>query len=217
MTFVIPKFITLFIDAQQALPVPTRILIYISNGLKSYWWMIVAVITGFVCLLAIALKNRQFRLWFDAMLLKLPIIGGLNSKLQLARFARTLGSLLNGGVQILSAVKTTRNITSNSAFGEDIERIERGIVDGTSLAKCISQQNCFSEMMANMVAVGENTGMLPEMLLEVADMYDEESESAIGAVTTLLGPMMIVAMGLVVGFVVMAILLPIFETSTMIN
>jgi len=217
MTFVIPKFIDLFISAEQTLPTPTRILIVLTNLLKNSWWVIFILLLGLICSIMTGLKNKRFKLFFDSMLLKLPLVGALNRKLQLARFARTLGSLLNGGVRILSAVGTTRGITNNSAFAKEIARIEESVLKGTTLAEAIAKQTYFSEVIANMVAVGENSGMLPEMLLEMADMYDQESESAISSMTTLLGPLMIVILGLIIGFVVFAILMPIFETSTIVS
>jgi type IV pilus assembly protein PilC len=134
-----------------------------------------------------------------------------------ARFARTLGSLLNGGVRIVSAVQTTIGATANRAFADEIAAVEEAIVKGSTLAKAISSQKHFTEVSANLIAVGEDTGMLPEMLLEVAEMYDQECESAISSVTNILGPAMIVLLGLIVGFVVLAILLPIFETSTIVG
>jgi len=141
----------------------------------------------------------------------------LNKKLQLARFTRTLGSLLHGGVRILTAINTTKGTTSNSAFSKEITSVEESILKGVSLAQALEKQEFFSEMLGNMVAVGEETETLPEMLLEIADMYDQESESSITSVTTLLGPLMIVVLGLIIGFVVLAILMPIFETSSMVG
>jgi len=217
MTFVIPTFIELFISANQSLPLPTKILIVVTNSLRNFWWLVPLLIAGIIGFLMTTLKNRRFKLMFDSTLLRAPVVGVLNRKLQLARFARTLGSLLNGGVRIISAVNTTKGTTANTAFAKEIECIEEGILKGFTLAKTISQQKHFSELTANMIAVGEDTGTLPEMLLEIADMYDEESESAISSMTTLLGPLMIVVLGLIIGFVVLAILMPIFETSTMIG
>ena len=217
MTFVIPKFIELFVNANQKLPVPTKILITSTELFKNSWWAILLVITMIICIAAAALKNKYFKIFFDSLLLKLPIAGKLNTKLQLARFARTLGSLLNGGVRILTAIQTTKGTTNNIAFSEDISGLEQKILKGSTLAEAMSFQKYFSEIASNMVAVGEETGALPEMLLELADMYDNESESAINSMTTLLGPLMIVILGLIIGFVVLAILMPIFETSTMVG
>ena len=217
MTFVIPKFIELFVNANQTLPAPTKILIGITELLKVYWWIIFMMIFALICSIITALKNKQFKLFFDSLMFNLPLAGALNKKLQLARFARTLGSLLNGGVRILSAIETTKGTTNNIVFANQISDIEQKILKGSTLAQAISEQKYFSEISANMVAVGEETGTLAEMLLEVAEMYEQESESAIGSMTTLLGPLMIVILGLIIGFVVLAILMPIFETSTMVS
>ena len=216
-TFVIPKFIELFVNANQALPLPTKILVAAMHFTKECWWLLLIAGIGIICFAITALQNARVKLIFHTMLLKLPVIGTLNSKLQLARFARTLGSLLKGGVKIIFAINTTKSTTANIAFARAIAAIEENILKGSTLAMAISQQQVFSEIMANMIAVGEDTSTLPEMLLEIAEMYDQESESAINALTTLLGPLMIVILGLIIGFVVLAILMPIFETSAMVG
>jgi len=215
-TFVIPKFIELFVNVNQKLPLPTKILVGVTDFFKGFWWVFIFGLAGVVCLSLVALRTGHTRLYIDGLLLKLPVFGTLNKKLQLARFARTLGSLLNGGVRIVSAVKTTQGTTTNRAFAREIENVEEAILKGSTLAEAVGEQNNFSEIAANMIAIGEDTGALPEMLLEVAEIYDQECESAIGTMTNLLGPVMIVVLGLIIGFVVIAILLPIFETSTMV-
>jgi type IV pilus assembly protein PilC len=215
--FVIPKFIELFVNVKQSLPLPTKILVATTNFLKQFWWVLIFGIVGAVCLILTALRNERIKLHLDSLLLKLPVIGYLNQKLQLARFTRTLGSLLNGGVKIIQAVNITKGTTTNTAFAKEITNIEEAILKGSSLAKVIAQQRYFSEIAANIIAVGEETGTLPEMLLEVTNMYDQECESAINSMTDLLGPLMIVVLGAIIGFVVMAILLPIFQTSTMVG
>jgi len=215
--FVIPRFIELFVNVNQALPLPTRILIGSTNFVRQFWWLGALVICTVACLSLLALRDERARLSVDGILLRLPVAGALNRKIQLARFSRTLGSLLNGGVRIVSAIHTTRGITTNRAFARDIGNIEDAIMKGSTVAKVVKEQDYFSEIAANMIAVGEDTGMLPEMLLEVADMYDQECESAISSMTNLLGPAMIVILGLIIGFVVMAILLPIFQTSAMVG
>ncbi len=216
-TFVIPKFVELFINVNQKLPLPTKILVGSVDFIKSFWWVFILSAIGVFFITFIALRQKQIRLTVHGWLLMLPVLGTLNRKMQLARFTRTLGSLLNGGVRIVSAVRTTRGTTNNLAFAAEIENIEDAILKGSILAKAVGQQRYFSEVAVNMIAIGEETGALPEMLLEVADMYDQECESTIGSMTNLLGPVMIVVLGLVIGFVVLAILLPIFETSTIIS
>jgi len=216
-TFVIPKFIELFVNVNQKLPLPTKILIGATDLFKGFWWALIVGLVGIVCVVLAALKAEHVRLYVDGLLLKLPVFGTLNRKLQLARFARTLGSLLNGGVRIVSAIKTTQGTTTNHVFAREIDNVEEAILKGSTLAEAVGQQNNFSEVTTNMIAIGEDTGALPEMLLEVAEIYDQECESAIGSMTTLLGPVMIVVLGLIIGFVVIAILLPIFETSTLVT
>jgi type IV pilus assembly protein PilC len=215
--FVIPKFIELFVNANQVLPLPTKILVGAMAFLREFWWVLIFVIIAVVCFGLTALKKERIRLMIDSALLRIPVIGTLNRKLQLAGFARTLGSLLNGGVRIVSAINTTKGTTTNTAFMKEIAKVEDGIIKGDTLAKVIGRQKYFGEIAANMIAVGEDTGMLPEMLLEVAEMEDQECESAISSMTNLLGPVMIVVLGLIIGFVVMAILMPIFETSAMVK
>jgi type IV pilus assembly protein PilC len=216
-TFVIPKFIELFINANQTLPLPTKILVAVTGFVKEFWWMSLFAAAGLAGLVFAALKDIRIRLAVDKCLLRVPVIGVLNRKLQLARFARTLGSLLNGGVRIVSAVRITEGATANRAFALEIGNIEEAILKGSTIAKAINEQHYFSEIAANMIAVGEEAGTLPEMLLEVAEMHDQQCESAINSMTNLLGPVMIVLLGLIIGFVVLAILLPIFETSTMVG
>jgi type IV pilus assembly protein PilC len=216
-SFVIPKFIELFVSSNQTLPLPTKILVLVTNSLRDFWWFLMIFIVGLVCLLLTALKNKNFKMAFDSLMLQLPLLGTLNKKMQLGHFSRTLGSLLNGGLTIIHAVNITKSITTNTAFATEITNIEQAIVKGSTMAEAVREQKHFNEIAANMIAVGENTGTLPEMLTELADMQDQESESAISSLTSLLGPMMIVFLGLIIGFIVLAILMPIFETSTIIS
>lgn len=217
ITFVIPKFIELFVNANQALPIPTRILIGLTGFLKDSWWVVLVFLLSMVCIIVTVIKNKRFKLFFDSLMLNIPMVGSLNRKLQLARFARTLGSLLNGGVRILAAVETTKRTINNDAFVKEISDIEQKVLKGSTIGEAMKQQKYFTEIVISMTTVGEETGMLAEMLLEIADMYDQESESAINSMTTLLGPLMIVILGFIIGFVVLAILMPIFETSTMVG
>lgn len=217
VTFVIPKFLELFVNANQKLPMPTQILVNTIDFLKGYWWAIPLGGAGLACMGMMLLKHEQVKIYVDGILLRLPLIGTLNEKIQMARFARTLGSLLDGGVKILAAIGILKDVTTNQAFMKNIGNILEDLKKGYSLAKAVRRQPYFNELTSNMIAVGEESGMLPEMLLEVAEMYEQESEASISSLTNLLGPIMIVFLGLTIGFVVLAILLPIFETSTMIG
>ena len=188
---------------------------WISQSL--IWWIIIIGIVGLVCFIAVALKTEYIRYYIDTILFKFPVLGKLHQKLQLAQFMRTLGSLLTGGVGIISAIQITRGTTTNRAFASEIDNIEEAILKGSTLTEAVKKQAHFTEIATNMTAVGEETGALPEMLMEIADIYDQECESAISSMTSLLGPVMIVVLGAVIGFVVIAILMPIFETTTMIS
>lgn len=217
MGFVIPKFIELFVNANQSLPAPTKILMVMTGIIKKYWWSILLILSATGAILASARKNKKFRIIFDSLTLNLPMAGKIIRKIQTARFSRTLGSLLKGGVLILKAVDTAKGATNNTAFRTHISAIEEKITKGYTMANAMKEQEYFGEMTVSMVAVGEETAMLPEMLLEIAEMYDNESENAINSITTLLGPLMILILGLLIGFVVLAILMPIFETSTIVG
>ncbi len=217
MTFVVPKFIELFVNSNQQLPLPTKILSEVTNFIRTSWWFVLLCLTGLAGFIMVALREVRIRLFLDHVLLRLPLLGQLNQKMLMARFSRTLGSLLQGGVRILEAVKTTRGTTTNLAFSQVVFNIEDALLKGASLAKSACHEPYFSEIATNMIAVGEDTGMLPEMLIEIADMYDQDCEASIGNMTTLLGPLMIFFLGGLVGFIVIAILLPIFETSSMIG
>jgi len=216
-TFVVPKFIQLFVNSNQALPWPTWVLHTITVGVRKGWWLILGGVALAAGLLLAAMRQMHFKESVHRLLLTLPGLGPLNQKLQLARFARTLGSLLDGGVQIIPAIHTTQGVTDNLAFAIGISGIEEEVLKGSSLATAMRRQPHFTEIAVNMTAVGEESGMLPEMLLELADLYDQECESTIQSLTTLLGPILIVLLGAIVGFVVIAILLPVFETSSMIG
>lgn len=217
VTFVIPNFTELFANAGQKLPTPTKILIQITDTIKFAWPFFLLFIALSFSAMTIAMKNPQFKLFVDTILLKLPLFGPLNKKIQLTRFTQTLGTLLNGGVKILPAVATAKETSTNSAFKRDVADIQNQIIKGSTLTQAISKQKHFNRIVADMVAVGEETATLDDMLTEVSNMYQQQTQTAIDSLTTLIGPLMIAIMGLITGFVVMAILLPIFETSTMIN
>jgi len=217
ITFVVPKFLDLFAGANQKLPLPTQILVGMTDFLTTFWWMLPIAGIGLSATAVLLLKQQVIRFFVDNLLLELPGIGSLNKKLLLARFSRTLGSLLHGGVRILDALDITRQTTTNQAFAKTVFTVNDQMAKGTSLAKALAAQPHATDLVTSMIAVGEDSGMLPEMLLEIAEMYEQQAESSIQSMTNLLGPILIVFIGLFVGFVVMAILLPVFETSTMVG
>lgn len=215
-TFIVPKFIQLFVSANQQLPLPTEFLIHINNTIHNYWHVMLFAILAFCVLINISLKQKNIRNTLHKILLQIPLTGNIQKKAIISQFARTLGSLLDGGVDIISSFRITRETITNLAFKSKVLNVEDAIMKGSSVSRALEQQN-IDTTFVNMIAVGEQTGRLPDMLNEISDIYEQETENAIHAFTNILGPSMIVFMGGLVGFIVMAVLLPIFQTSSIIK
>ena len=207
----------IFSEMQQTLPTATVLLMGFSNFLKSYWWMILLAVGAGIFLLKQFKKSAKGQYLWDEMKIRLPIVGPINRKMALARFGRTLGSLLQSGVPLLAALEIVRNIVNSLPIAQVIEKTADDIQEGKSLAAPLSQSRWFPSIMVQMITVGEQSGELEKMLSKIADMYEEEAQSRIMAVTAMLEPAMILCMGLVVGFIVVSILLPIFEMNQLVR
>ncbi len=212
-TFVVPKITRMLDDMGQALPWPTVLLIQANRILTGYWWL-------FLLLLAAALygldryrRTTRGRQHLDRLLLDLPVFGRLQLLIATARFARTLAILLGNGVPLLKALEISRNLLGNSNLRQAIETAGRRVQEGGSLAGALRESALFPPMLTQVTAAGEKSGQLEEMLLRVADSYEHQTDLAITGMLSLLEPLMILVMGGVVGFVVLAILLPIFQAS----
>ena len=211
--YVIPKVTAIFEQTKQALPLPTVMLIGISNFLKNYW--LVLVLGAIVCYFLIrkSLTTETGSFFFDRMKLKLPIFGSLFHKIAISRFSRTLGTLLNSGIPLLQSLDIVKNVVANKVIYKAIEDSSQNISEGADIATPLKKSKMFPPIVIHMVATGEKSGKLEDMLLKVAESYDSETDSTIKALTSLMEPIMIVAMGIAVGFVVIAILLPIFDMT----
>jgi len=216
ITFIIPNITSIFIEMNQTLPLPTILLIEISQILKSYWWILVLIIVGIVAIIRQGKKKSRFLYFWDKMKLRIPLLGAILQKIYLARFGATLGSLLQSGVPLVSALQIVGKIIENTQISEVIESAVEDIHAGRDLASTLSQSRWFPSMVIQMIAVGEQSGELESMLNKIAETHEREVESSITALTSILEPVMILVMGLVVGFVVISILLPIFEMNQMI-
>ena len=218
MTFVVPKITGIFTDMKQTLPLITVILIAVSNFLKSFWWLIflliLAGIAAFKYLTAVTQTGHRF---WDSFRLKAPVWGSVNLKIVIARFSRTLATLLQSGVPLLTAMEIVRNVVDNIVIGETIARAAKEVEEGQSLAAPLAASGLFPPMVTEMIAVGEQTGSLEKMLNRIAVAYETEAQSDIMVMTSLLEPIMILVMGLVVGFIVVSILLPIFEMNQLVR
>jgi len=217
ITFIVPNITKIFSDMHQSLPLPTLVLIGLSSFLKSFWWLVFIVLIGSVVLIKKLIKTPKGRYVWDKLKLRSPVIGPISIKMSMSRFGRTLGSLLQSGVILLPALKIVRNIVGNTLITEVIDNAMEEIEKGKSLAVPLSRSPWFPPIAVQMISVGEQSGELEKMLNKIADIYERETESQIMALTSMLEPVMILGMGLVVGFIVISILLPIFEMNQMIR
>ena len=215
MTFVIPRFATIFQDLGQTIPLPTQILLSISAALQTYWWL--GALIALIGILAwrVWTGNPEGRRGADHMLLGLPIIGPLTMKVETARFARTLGTMLRSGVPVLGAMAVVGDMMSNQAVGLAVSRLAEGVKRGGTIAAGMQQHGAFPALAIHMVRVGEETGRLEEMLLKVADTFETDVRTDLKRVLGLLEPAIILLMGVLVAFIVVAMLLAIFSINEM--
>jgi len=217
VAFVVPNITKIFEEMQQALPLPTILLITVSNVLKSFWWAFVLV--GVVVVVAVkqfANTPKGHYVW-DKVKLKMPALGDITQKMAVARFSRTLGTLLESGVPLLSALEIVRNIVNNELIGEAIDSAAEEIEAGKSLAIPLGRSQWFPAIAVQMISVGEQSGELESMLNKIADTYEREVESRIMAMTTILEPAMILVMAGVVAFIIISILFPILEMNQIVR
>jgi len=201
----------------QTLPLPTLALIGASNFLKSFWWLVLLVLGGVIMLVKKLIKTPKGRALWDEVKLRTPVFGIINAKMAMARFGRTLGSLVQNGVPLLSALEIVRNDVNNTMVAQAIDNAMEQIEAGKSLAAPLAQSRWFPPIAVQMISVGEQSGELENMLNKIADIYEGETESQIMVMTAMLEPVMILAMGLSVAFIVVSILLPIFEMNQLIR
>jgi general secretion pathway protein F len=213
ITFVIPKIVSMFQDLNQTLPLPTIILLNISHFIRDFWWILFGVfLLIYFAFIRIA-RTHEGKLVIDRFKLSFPMMGRLVLRTEIARFSRTLSTLLNNGVPILEALTVVINIMENEILKEDTRTAQREVRGGSSLTKGLSKSSYFPVFVTNMVAIGEESGALEKALLKVALSYEREVDKTVKMLTALLEPLMILTIGLILGFIVIAMLLPIFELS----
>ncbi len=212
-TVVVPNFMVMFEESDIQLPMSTQMLIYATDFIKFGWWFIIGGGVGGGILFYNFIKSEAGSLMFDMFKLRLPLIGEFIKKREISKFARTLGTLLANGVQILKALSITESVISNKVLKQDIEKFQDDIKEGKKLSSRMAESDLFPPIAVNMVGVGEETGNLESTLQRVADTFDKETNQIIKAMTTIIEPLMIVIMAVVVGFVVFAMIMPIFQIS----
>lgn len=211
LIFVMPTFIGIFDSMEAELPMITQILLAISGGLQNYWYLLVLMILIMFLLINKYGKSQQGKYKIDKIKLKIPILGKVQHKIVISRFTRTMSTLLNSGIDLLQALNVVQKVINNTYMNEKMKVVEERVRKGLGLAESIKDSGIFPPMVYQMIQVGEDTGSLDFILSKTADFYDEEVETSITKMTTMIEPLIIVVLGLVIGFIVIAMILPMFE------
>jgi type IV pilus assembly protein PilC len=217
LTFVIPTFAQMFKDLGADLPLPTKVVMVLSDFVRSYILLIIAAMIGAVMALRSYYRTEGGRATIDALMLKLPVFGTLVRKVAVARFTRTLGTLVQSGVPILDGLRITARTAGNKVVEKAVLQCRAAVTEGKTLADPLRTSGVFPPMVTQMISVGEQTGALDAMLSKIADFYDDEVDTAVSTLTSLLEPIMIVFLGVVVGGLVVAMYLPIFKLVTLVK
>jgi len=217
VTVVLPTYISLFSDMGTHLPLPTRVLLGISMFVRRRWYLLLLAVAGLWVAAGWWARQESGRRALHAWLLRVPVIGDLAGKVALARFARTLGALSQSGVPILTALDVTRRAVGNVVLAELVDKSRRSVQEGQPLTLPLRASGLVPPMVVEMLAVGEETGAMEAMLFRVADFFEREVDRGIERATALIEPAMIIVMGVVVGFVLLAIVLPMFDVFSFIQ
>lgn len=209
MTFVLPKFMTLFVDLGiENLPTPTAMVKASSEFMTTKWYFMILFVVIFAVAMKLFLKTKVGRRIFDRLKLKFPVFGKLNHKVALARFSRTLSTLLSSGVGILQAMETVAGTVSNDIISDAILSARASIREGERIGDPLARSRMFPPMVVQMISIGEESGSLDPMLAKVADFYESEVDAALASLTSAIEPVLIVSLGVMVGFIVIAMFLP---------
>mgnify|MGYP001581470309 CR=1 FL=1 len=216
LIFIIPTFAKMFTDFGGELPLPTKIVLGLSGLLKSFWWVIALLIAALVVGFQRAYRTENGRRQVDGMMLRIPVLGDVLLKGSVARFTRTLGTLIASGVPILSGLEITARTAGNKVIAEAIMTARASIREGETVSAPLKTSGVFPPMVVQMISVGEQTGALDEMLQKIAVFYEAEVDSAVDALTSIIEPVMIVVMGGIVGGMVIAMYLPMFKLISVV-
>lgn len=217
VTFVVPKFVEVFREMEQTLPLPTLVVIGVSHFIKSLWWLLLCVFIIALIIIRKFIKTTRGSYLWDRIKLSTPVLGSITIKIAMARFGRTLGSLIQSGVPLLSSLEIVGNIVNNLLIADVIDTAMEKIQAGETLAAPLGKSQWIPPVVIQMISVGEQSGELEKMLYKTADIYEREVESQITAMMSMLEPVMILVMAAVVGFIAFSILLPILEMSQIVH
>ena len=208
MLFVVPAFEKMFADIGQALPAPTQLLLSTSQAIQTYWYLIPLIPIFLMTIMKLIARTEAGEKALDAFKLRMPVFGNIIKKSSVARFCRTLGTLIASGVPILEALRIVKDAVGNVIIANAIEDVHGSIREGDTIADPLRSSGIFDELLVNMIDVGEETGELDKMLMKIADNYEADVDVAVEGMSSLLEPLLIVGMGLVVGFIVISLFLP---------
>jgi len=217
LVWVVPQFEQTFAQAGKALPLPTQIVIFLGTGLRRYWWALIAVVVACVALIRRRLADPAVRLRFDARMLRLPLIGDLMTKVDVARFARTLATLLGNGVTLLSGLSIVRETVGNGVLAGALDGVIVRLREGKGFGRPLSDTGVYPRLAVQMIMVGEESGRLEEMLVRVADVYDREVQMAVKRFLAVLEPALILSLAVFIGGIVFSILLGVMGMSELVQ
>jgi len=213
ISYVVPGLTRLFTEMNHQLPWPTQFLIAASSFMQAYLAVLIGAVCACVIAVALLWKSHETKAWTDRVVLKLPLFGPLLFRLELARLTRTLGSLMKSGVPVIAAMEITQRVIQNRLIAEAMKAIREAVHKGESIAGAMRTAGIFPPVVYHLIATGQMSGNIEDGLIDIADMYDTEVETAVQTLTALLEPIILLVMGSVVTFIVLAILLPIFEIN----
>ncbi len=210
VTFVVPKFGQIFQDLNQPMPLMTRLILDASMFIQRWWWLMFLVLFLGLTLFKLQIKRPEGRIWWDTFKLRLPVAGRFIKQVELGRFARTLGTLLESGVPILKGISLAAEVVSNILIKKAVQELYKGVRQGKSLSLLMRKSDIFPPLMIHLVSVGEETGGLARMLLKIADDFDDQVQSETKIFLNMLEPITIVVMGVLIGGIIMSMLMAIF-------
>ncbi|NLO31867.1 MAG: type II secretion system inner membrane protein GspF [Candidatus Hydrogenedentes bacterium] len=214
---VVPVFAEIFTEFGAELPAPAQFLVNAGDFVLYKWWIVVTIFCWITIGIKLMTKSKQVKRVFDRVILRVPLVGDLIVKVAVARFSRTLGTLITSGVPILQALKITRETIANEVIQNTVDNVYDSVQDGCTIAAPLDESKVFPAMVVNMIDVGEETGALDAMLSKVADIYDAEVEAAVENMLSLMEPMIIIVLGGIIGFIVISLYLPIFSLGDAIS
>ena len=217
LVFVVPQFQQTFAQAGKALPLPTEIVIFVGTGLRKYWWLMIAIVVTFVWIFRRRLRNPRVRYRWDARMLRAPLLGDLLSKVEVARFARTLATLLANGVTLLAGLAIVKETMTNHVLAQALDSVITRLREGKGFGRPLGETGLYPRLATQMILVGEESGRLEEMLNRVAEVYDREVQHSIKRFLAVLEPVLILSLAVMIGGIVFSILLGVMGMSELVG